>query len=154
MNFPESLTVIATDSVTGEPVADVALVLRLKARRKNDYYVGPAATDSNGRVSFTRADCEKAIAHSQEMFLMDYEGDLLTCGPHLEIRLHRPENIQVMIRQYEEQPKFWGSGWDDPEGMIAMIRRARNAEFEAASCEVAESEIAKKPEVTITLKRK
>src|ERR1700674_2557290 len=108
MKFPDTLTILARDRDTGQPVRDVAIVLVLFAVRKNDYYVGPVITDENGQVRFTRAECESAIKRAQEMFIMDYHGDLASCRPVIEVSLHPPERIKGMRQQFESAPDFWG----------------------------------------------
>lgn len=154
MIFPETLVVIAIDSQTGSPVPEIALSLRLEAKRKNDYWVGPKITDANGKAEFTRTACEKEISTAQRMFLMDYYGDLSSCGPHGHIHLLKEENLIRMIQQYEQTPEFWGIGFDEPETLFAALRRVKNRNFEATDVTVRSSEILKKPAVTINLRRK
>lgn len=79
MRFPDTLAVVAQDTRTGLPVRDVAIVLVLFANQKNNYSVGPLISNVGGEVSFTRAECEFAIQRAQEMFIMDYQGDLESC---------------------------------------------------------------------------
>ncbi len=154
MKFPDTLTVLAINSESGMPIANLAFVIILKARRKNDYCVGPVSTNEEGRANVSRIDCERTIARNQEMFIMDYQDDLSACKPFAEVRLHLPQHIEVMISQYESQPVFWGSAFDDPQSMMADMRRARNSEFEPASRTVSESDLAADPVVTFFLKRK
>ena len=154
MKFPDALTVTAIDLATGEPVPQVALLLELNAERKNNYSVGPAITDNNGQVRFTRAACENAIAKAQEMFVMDYAGDLRSCGPAAEIRLHSPESIATMIHNYENSPKFWGSGFDAPEELFEGLRKARNSLFEPPTFAIREDDILERPAVNLYLRKR
>jgi hypothetical protein len=112
--FPETLTVNAIDSATGEPIAGVALLLKLRAQQKNNYSIGPVFTDRNGQATFTRIACESGIARDQQMFVMDYSGDLLSCGPEAEVQLHDPESIARMIHNYEQSPKSGEVVWMMP----------------------------------------
>src|SRR5438874_13257060 len=100
MRFPDKLTVTARNRATGLPANGVAIVLVLFATRKNDYYIGPLIANEDGQVEFTRVDCEAAIKRAQEVFVMDYSGDLDSCQPFIEVRLHSPDQIQTMIQQY------------------------------------------------------
>jgi hypothetical protein len=152
--FPDILTVTVVDLDTGCPVSEVALVLVLKAQRKNDYTVGPIITDQHGLARFTRNACENTIAVSQKTFIMDYFGDLLSCGPVAEIRLHPPKSIAVMIDNYGHSPEFWGVAFKEPEKIFAALRRVRNSLYEPANLPVKSSDILSHPEVKFFLKRK
>lgn len=154
MRFPDKLTVTAFDADTRCAIPEVAFVLVLKARHKNDYSVGPIVTDASGQASFTTCACERAIARAQDMFVMDYEGDLLSCKPAADLRLHSPESIARMIRQYEAAPAFWGSAFDDPQELFPALRRARNSLFEPLNLTVEENEILAHPGVGCFLKKK
>lgn len=154
MIFPNVLIVTAVDFQTGSPIVDVALALRLEAQKKNDYMVGPVLTDEVGHAKFTRSDCEREIAASKKMFLMDYYGDLTSCGPNLHIELVPAENLRVMIQQYEQSPEFWGTGLDNPEVLFSSLENAKNEDYEPAQLAVRSSEILKDPMVKFVLKRK
>jgi len=138
LNFPDKVTVTAIDAETGSEIAGVAFVLWLKARRKNDYFVGPAITELHGQAEFTR----------------DYTGDLASCGPTAELQLHPPERIAGMIRQYEAMPQFWGIAFDNPQELFRDLRRARNSLFEPFQLVVEERNILQRPAVTCFLRRK
>jgi hypothetical protein len=152
--FPDTFTVTAIDSDTGRPVPDVALVLELQAQRKNNYPVGPIITDEFGQARFTRRACENSIDASKRMFLMDYYGDLQSCGPIATVRLHAPKYIAVMTENYEAHPEFWGIGFEEPEKLFAALRKARNSLYDQAHLAVRSSEILAHPEVKFFLKRK
>lgn len=154
MIIPEKLTVTAIDQVTGCPIPEVALLLELKAHRKNNYSVGPVITNGDGQAEFTREACEKAIASAQEMFVMDYVGDLQSCSSVAELQLHSPESIANMIRNYESHPDFWGSPFDAPEELFAALRNARNSLFQHSCLAISEKDIAEHPSVSFRLSRK
>jgi hypothetical protein len=111
-------------------------------------------TDRIGEARLTREGCEQAIARAQNMFIMDYAGDLPSCAPVAEIRLHSPENIASMIKQYEVSPSFWGSAFDDPASFFGELRKVRNSDFEPVQVAVKDSDILAHPEICIRLKKK
>jgi hypothetical protein len=152
--FPDTLTVTAIDLATGCPIPEVALLLELKAQRKNNYGVGPVITDKNGQARFTRKKCENDIAHAQQMFAIDYTGDLLSCGPLAEVHLHNPENIATMIHNFETSPKFWGSGLDEPEELYAALRKVRNSLYAPSTLAINENDILKQPAVNFCLRNR
>jgi hypothetical protein len=154
MRFPDKLTVGVRDLGTGVPAQGVAIILVLFAARKNDYYVGPLITNENGWVEFTRAECEAAIERAQEMFIMDYSGDLESCRPVIDVRLHPPEQIDAMLQQYRQSPDFWGSGFSDPKRLFADLHNVRNAKYKQAQITATEEQIASHPQLELLLEEK
>ena len=142
MQFPETVTVVVVDARSGAPVGGVAIMLRLFARRKNDYHVGPAISDGEGIVRITREDRRRAIRSAREMFLMDYWGGLEDCAPRVEIALHDPKHVAGMLDQYADAPSFWGHGFVNPAELFARLAFVRNAEYESARVQVDESRLA------------
>lgn len=151
MRFPEKITVVAQNASTGMPVEAVAVVLVLFAARKNDYYIGPSITNAHGEVEFTRAECQSAIKRQQEIFIMDYAGDLESCRPVIEIRLHPPERIKRMLQQYKESPDFWGQGFADPKRLFSDLQNVKNSEYEPARITATEQEIFTEPRIIMSL---
>ncbi len=154
MNFPDKVTVTAFDLDAGCEIPEVAFVLVLRAQDKNDYFVGPIITDRRGRAIFSKEACERAILRAQEMFVMDYAGDLLSCKPVADLRLHSPQNIAAMISQYEAAPEFWGSAFDNPQELFAALRSVRNSLFEPFHMAVGQDDILGRPAVSCFLRRR
>lgn len=153
MVFPDILTVEVIERGTTSPVADIALVLVLKASQKNDYYVGPIITNRDGRAEFTRTVCEQAIARAQEMFIMDYTGDLSSCKPTADLRTHRPEQIARMIQQYEASPQFWGRAFDNAPALFRRLKSVKNADFESTQLTLKDVDIVARPEISIAVQK-
>ena len=153
MRFPDKLIVMVRDVESGLPVANVAVVLRLFAAQRSDYYVGPTITDENGSTPITRQDCESAIQRSKEMFLMDYAGNLASCRPMIEVSLHPAEYIAGMLRNYQKTPSFWGQGFEAPEKVFAALAKVGNASYQPAAVRASEEEILSKPELVLSLVR-
>lgn len=153
MRFPDKLIVMARDAESGLPVANVALILRLFAAQRSDYFVGPAITDEHGSAQITRQDCESAIHRSKEMFLMDYAGNLASCRPMIEVSLHPAEYIPGMLRNYQKTPSFWGQAFEEPEKVFAAMAKVKNASYQPAVVRASEEEILAKPELVLKLVR-
>ena len=141
MRFPDTLAIVARDRYTGLPARGVAIVLELFAEQKNNYTVGPLISNGRGEVEFTRAECEFAIKRTQEMFIMDYQGDLESCRPVIEVSLHPPDYIRGMRQQYETSPDFWGRAFRDPNRLFAELEKVRNADYELARITATEAQI-------------
>jgi hypothetical protein len=154
MRFPDKMTVTARNRVTGLPVNDVAILLVLFAAQKNDYHVGPLIANEHGQVVFTRADCESAIKRAQEMFVMDYSGDLVSCRPFIEVRLHLPEQIHTMIQQYSRSPVFWEKGFSDSKRFFADLQNVKNADYEQIRVTATEEKLLANPQLELALVKK
>src|SRR5512146_2517476 len=154
MTMPDKITVRVQDSVTGVPVHNVAIVLVLFAAGKNDYMVGPLITDERGIVEFKRSECESAIKCAQEMFVMDYVGDLESCRSTIELRLHPLRYIEQMLKQYEQAPEFWGKAFQDPERLFSMLPNVRNGEYEEIRVKSSEEKLRSNQQLSFPLTRR
>ena len=154
MMFPDQVTVTVKERISSLAVPEVAIVLILKAVNKNDYYVGPFISDDIGRITISRRDCEMAISRAQEMFIMDYQGDLSACRSQAQFQLHDPAAIETMVRQYESLPSFWGRAFDNPEVLMTALKTVKNSEFMASSMEVPDAALIVEPNVTLFLDKK
>ena len=151
MKFPDTLTIVARNRDTGLPAEGLAIVLVLFAERKNNYTVGPLISNSSGEVNFTRAECEFAIKRAQEMFIMDYHGDLESCRPMIEVSLHPPEHIKRMRQQYEASPDFWGRGFQDPKRLFTDLQKVKNADYELTRITATEAQLLTNPQLELPL---
>jgi hypothetical protein len=154
MKFPDALTVVVRDRDTRMLVDNVAIVLVLFAKQKNNYTVGPLISAKNGQVEFSRTECELAIRRAQEMFIMDYQGDLDSCRPIIDVRLHRPEHIKGMLQQYQAAPDFWGQAFPNSRNLFSELRKVKNADYEPARITATEAELATTPRIEIELARR
>jgi hypothetical protein len=154
MNFPDCLRIRVVETVTRTAISNVALTLRLKAPQKNDYFIGPLVTDESGMIEVLRTECLRTIETDQRMFVMDYSGDLASCGPLMELSLHSPEEIARMIRQFEQMPSFWGAGFIEPDKLFSALRTVDNAMFLPAHIFLHEDELLQSTEIEFNLQRR
>jgi hypothetical protein len=85
--FPEVATI---RFVSGHPPAPLCLAgvlcgVRLAARAKNDYHLGPFVSDAEGVVRITREACRAFVEAEHDVGLMDYAG-VEQCDARVEIR--------------------------------------------------------------------
>ncbi len=153
MKFPSILSLRITEFGTQRVVPNVAFVLILKGL-KNDYYIGPTITDDSGCCSFTRGGCEEAISIAQSMFLMDYSGTLQDCKPVAELRLHSPEHILNMLKQFKTNPKFWGQPFKNPQAYFRALSDTENHAFEPFHTFISDEEMLARPNMQIELTRR
>jgi hypothetical protein len=153
VKIPAMLTVLALEQDTDLPLEGLAIVIELFARRKNNYTIGPAISDSAGQVRFTKEECERSVNSDREMFIMDYVDDIEGCKPYLEVRLHPPDRIAQMLRQYQTSPTFWGRRFQNPDRLFQALSAARNASYEPTSIRVDEAQILSNPNVSLRVRR-
>jgi hypothetical protein len=151
MRFPDKLTVVVRDRITGLPVEDVAIILTLFATRKNNYGVEPVITNENGVAEFTRESCEFSIKRQKGIFIMDFKDELGDCRPFIELSLHPHEFVERMIQQYRYSPELWGSCFRDPERLFAALEKVRNAEYEPSKLTATEEQLLAKPQLELLL---
>jgi hypothetical protein len=86
--FPETATIqlVSGRPLSPLPLAGVVCVVRLVARVKNDYRLGPFLSDAEGVVHITRAACQALVEAEHDSGLMDYAG-VEQCDAQVEIRV-------------------------------------------------------------------
>lgn len=151
MKLPDKFVITIVDATRRIPVRNIAVVLELFATSKNNYTIGPRISDRNGCVEFTRQFCERSVAQDRQLFVMDYVDDIKDCKPFLEVRLHRPESIATMIRNYHKNPSFWGLGFEKPDSFFAKLEKVKNAKYEPTSTRMTEQCLLSAPRLTIMI---
>jgi len=111
-------------------LGDVVFFVRLFATQKNDYHLGPFASDERGLVTIDRAACDNLVAAVHESGLMDYSGIQL-CRPEVEIRHLTHEEVE---RAANARRTIWRNllrGEDvvfgSMDALLATYDRATNA---------------------------
>jgi hypothetical protein len=116
-------------SMSGEPFccADVLVRIRTFARYKNDFHLGPFATDSSGVCSITKQDMLAEERAHLDTGLMDYTG-IGDCFSLAELLIYSEEEIS---RAIECRKKIWTSllageskRWKSIEELITLYERA------------------------------
>ena len=100
MNFPEKVTFRFIDKGTKKPIEDIAAIIILYARRKNDYYTDPKFSNKDGYLDFTREDCLETIKLSQEHFIMDYSSSMEECLPKISLEILDITSINFIIDNF------------------------------------------------------
>jgi len=141
MIFPDSLTIVVTDKATGEPVPEIALLMTLRPERKNNHHVGPVFTDEHGSATFTREDCIAEIKANQNLFIMDYSGDLSTCSSTAIVRLLPPKNVAFILDQVLNAGIYRDIYFKLPympakDEFISRLGRAKNALYKPTEIEL------------------
>ena len=129
--FPEQKTFQFVETSSNRPISNLAVLLTLLAHRKDDYHIGPAITDSNGIVVFTRTDCLKEIDISKTMFIMDYSSTLEQCLPKIVIEVMSKQAIDALIAARREHKDFFQKFADCTEPFFERLSSCVNRLYES-----------------------
>lgn len=102
------------------------------ASYKNDFHLGPFASDGAGIVTITKSDLDAGIADCYESGLMDYS-NISGCSSRVEIRLLSDEDIR---RAIDAREKIWTkllpgerTRWKSIGELLNLYKSANNARF-------------------------
>jgi len=128
MKFPDKIKFKIVDKDSKDPVQDVAVALILYAQKKNNYYVGPKISNSDGEFCFTADDCREQIKISQEMYIMDYQSNLDDCQPKVSIEILPPENIKFIMDNLEKNKDMWQKKSFYDDNYISSLKTVKNSQ--------------------------
>ena len=129
--LPELVTVRLL-SWQSEPFrcADILVGVRTFARAKNDFHLGPFATNADGICTFTKQDLHAEAEAHYDTGLMDYRS-IEDCYPLVELSLFSPEHISKALKARTEiwtcQLNGENKRWKSIEELISLYRRASAA---------------------------
>jgi hypothetical protein len=105
MKFPNKITIRMIDGMSLNPikVENILINIHVFAFNKNDYYLGPFFSDSNGEMHLTNKMLEISADAEIETGIMDYKG-IRGASPLVEIRILSKEEIDLL----KEGRNLWG----------------------------------------------
>ena len=154
MNFPEKVDFKLVDQKTKNPVGNVALLLQLYASKKNDYFIGPLTTDTEGLASFSREDCFRQIKNSKEFYLMDYASSLEECLPKITLKIVDPKQIGLIIEIRGKYDDFYREYWDCSESFLNRLENTDNDLYLSDSFIFEEAQLHQPGPIIIEVRRK
>lgn len=122
MEFPEQLILKFISKQDKTPIRNHAVGLMVKAKKKNDYSVGPKCTNNDGVAVFTPEDIKEAIDCSMKMFIMDYASFYEECSSTFEVWLMSKKAVKENLKWLKEHLRFFGD----------LIKTSMISEFEKA----------------------
>ena len=137
--FPEQATVqLMQVSGNGQriplPLAGVALGVRVFARAKNDYHLGPFFSDAAGRIMIDRRALEASAAAELDSGLMDY-ARITDAHPVVELRIWTGDDIRGALKARET----WGllpaerALWPSLDDLRRALNAAPNGRLRTAT---------------------
>lgn len=128
-SFPDLILITLFNPQDKEPLANIAVQIRLFARHKNDYYLIPPLSDSYGRIQVTSDWVEKQIKQERDLFVMDYTSLSVEFEPKIEIRIMSQEQIDRVVQSMEE----WRTILRIDDREIEGLRNASNIEYKSST---------------------
>lgn len=110
-------------------VENILLYVKTYARYKNDFYLGPFASDKNGVITITKKDLENEVTATYESGLMDYSS-IDNCFSFVELRLYDQHEVNKMI---ESRTKVWTTllkgeekRWTSIYHLVDILKKSNN----------------------------
>ena len=111
--FPDTIRIKIINILTGLPVQNIATMIKLFARHKNDYGFLLPISDENGQIEITKDWLNDKIEKEMNLFVMDYASSLGTCYPKFELRILDNEEIKRAIRAMNLYKSVLGTKQED-----------------------------------------
>jgi hypothetical protein len=134
LQLPE-LTQIQLLNSTGAPLnmSGVIVFIKASARRKNDYYLGPYWSNSDGMIEIREEDLLFEIDSTHDSGLMDYAG-INQCHPDVRIEVQNRNDIERIVHCRRTAWKALLKGekkrFQSMEAMISIYENSANTGFE------------------------
>jgi hypothetical protein len=96
--FPEIIIIKINDSVTRQPVPNLAVFITLFATRKNDFHFLPEFSDEKGEITIASEWLADEIKKVSNLFIMDYSATLESCYRRFEISTLSGEDVQRAVK--------------------------------------------------------
>lgn len=133
LQLPELTQIQLLDS-TGSllELSGVIVFIKVSARRKNDYFLGPYWSNGEGLIEIRKEDLLHAIEATHDSGLMDYSG-INQCHPEVKVVLQNRSDINRIVRNRKTVWKNLLRGekerFQSMEDLISIYESSPNAEF-------------------------
>lgn len=123
--FPDAIKVKITDSDTAKPVQNLAVFIKLFAKRKNDYYFLLPVSDQNGTIEITDDWLRREIRISANLFIMDYASSLEDCQPKFELIMLNDEAVKRAVKEMTSYKEYTSTSQE----FIDAVSRVDNYKY-------------------------
>lgn len=127
--FPEIIKISIVDTTTKCPIEGILVRMHLFANRKNDYYIDPKVSDSNGQIIVNKKWVWEKVLEIINSSIMDYSSNLDDCKQYIEIAIIDTEAINRAL----EGIKVWWGALKSPQEDIDNLEKAKNAAYKPIS---------------------
>lgn len=110
-------------------VDNILLYIKTHARHKNDFYLGPFASDKNGIITITKKDLNNELTATYESGLTDYSS-IENSFSFVELRLYDQNEIDKMIKSrtkvYTSLLKGENERWTSINHLVDTLKKSNN----------------------------
>lgn len=99
--FPDFIKILFLEEKNQEPISNIAAVIKLYAKHKNDYYFILPLSDDTGLIYISKLWLKKEIKKDKDLFIMDYASELEDCLPQIEIQVLDIEELSRTVSAME-----------------------------------------------------
>lgn len=144
--FPDLLKIKIVD-VNNSPVPSIAVIIRLFANHKNDYYLIPSISNGEGIIEVEREWMNKQINDTRNFFIMDYASTLEDCQSKIEIKVMDKNEVDNAI----EGRKLYKDFMNIPEKEIEDLSKSINYRYFPVA-KLVELQVQKIKEIELSIK--
>ncbi len=127
--FPENISIIVTEAITGKPIENIAIMLTLFANKKNNYNLHPSLSDINGIIEISKKWIEEEIQKERNLFIMDYASTIDDCKSLIEINVLNCEELIKLANGMKSYQDYFGYSDID----IDKVKNASNKYYNSLS---------------------
>jgi len=124
-SFPELINIKLINNETKHPISNIAIMIKIFARNKIDYYYRPPVSNEEGVISIERSLVENEINKTQELFPADYSSNLSDCEPKIEISIMSQEDIFREIQSMND----WKGVFEINEKEMKSLSQLNNINY-------------------------
>lgn len=147
--FPDVIKVKIMDGDINKPVPCIAIMIKLFANHKNDYYFIPDLSNQEGIIEVTKDWINQQIESTRNFFIMDYSSSLDDCETKIEIKIIDQDEINNAI----EGRKLYKDFFNISEKDIEDLFKASNDKY-VPRVKSVELEGKRKAEIALVIRRK
>lgn len=116
--FPDFIKVKIMDGDINKPVPCIAIMIKLFAKHKNDYYFIPHLSNQEGIIEVTKEWINKQIEDTRNFFIMDYSSNLDDCETKMEIKIIDKDEVNNAIEGRKLYKDFFNISEKDIEDLL------------------------------------
>jgi hypothetical protein len=129
VTFPEIIRIKIINKSTRQPIANIAVKIKLFANKKNDYHFLLPLSDHSGNIEVSREWLNQKIQEDKYLSIMDYSSNLEDCQSKFEISVLDNEAIKRAIVALN----IYKAGLDSLKKDIDNLSTANNLKYSSYS---------------------
>jgi hypothetical protein len=124
--FPITVRIKVLDDISGNPIPNIVVGIRLFANYKNNYGFVLPISNSNGIIEFNKDWLNQQIDKERNFFIMDFSSRLDDCKPRFEFYTYAGEKIQALIKAQQ----LYKDSFNIPQVFIDQLSLVDNFKYQ------------------------